>query len=51
MAHRYMMGGPTDGGKAHIPTLKVQQHDQLIQEAVLKKAGSFRRPSSLGSSM
>jgi len=32
-AHRYVSGDPTDGGRAHIPTLKVHQHNQLTCEA------------------
>ena len=33
-AHRYVSGDPTDGGRAQVPTLKVQQHGQATHEAV-----------------
>jgi len=32
MAHRYVSEDPTDGGRVHVPTLKVHWHNQLTWE-------------------
>ena len=36
-AHRYAIGDPMDGGRAHIPTLKEQRQDRSIHEAETNK--------------